>query len=81
MTSRLDDHQHRHGNENDDDVVGDHTEIERQADRHEKQTQQDAAEWLDVGFEFVPVGGFGQHHACDKGTQCHRQAGKLHQGA
>jgi hypothetical protein len=37
------------------------------------------AERLDVGFQFVPVGGFGQHHAGDEGAQRHRQAGDLHQ--
>ena len=59
--------------------VDDDAELERQADGHEEQAEQDAAERLDVGFELVPVGGFGEHDAGDEGAHRHRQPGKLHQ--
>ena len=53
--------------------------LQRQADGHEEQAEQDAAERLDVGFELVAIGGFGKHHAGEEGAHRHRQAGKLHQ--
>ena len=37
-------------------VVDDDVEVERQADGHEEQAEQDAAKRLDVGLEFVAVG-------------------------
>ena len=51
----------------------------RHADAHEEQRQQQAAERLDVGFELVPVVGFGEQHAGEERAERHRHAGLLHQ--
>ena len=58
--SGLDDHHRDHANDDQQQVVDNRAEIHRQADRHEEQRQQDAAERLDIRFQLVPVGGFGQ---------------------
>ena len=41
----------------------DEVEIDRHADAHEEQRKQESAEWLNVGFQLVPVIGFREHHA------------------
>lgn len=53
-------------------------ELEGQANRHEEKRLQDTAEGLDIGFQLVPIGRFGQQHAGEKGTHCHRKPGELH---
>ncbi len=79
MATALTSHQDRHGDQDRRPVLDDDVEVERQADGHEEQAEQDAAERLDIGFELVPVGGFGEHHAGDERAHRHRQAGELHQ--
>ena len=53
--------------------------VERHADRGEEQPEQQAFERLDVGFELVAIGGFGQQRAGDEGAERRRQAGSLHE--
>ena len=49
--------------------VGDHAEVEQHPDREEEQAEQDRAERLDVAFELMPVGRFGEHHAGDESAE------------
>ena len=60
-------------------LFNDDIEIEHHANSKEEQAQQDRTERVDVRFQLVPIGRFGQHHARDKGTQCRRNTDRLHQ--
>ena len=53
--------------------------VDRHADAHEEQREQQAAERLDVGFELVAVGRFGEQHAGEERAERHRHADDLHQ--
>ena len=53
-------------------------EVEQHSDREEEQAEQDRAERLDVAFELVAVGRFGEHHAGDEGAERHRQVERVH---
>ena len=57
---------------------GDQPQVEQHSDREEEQAEQDRAERLDVAFELVPVGRFGQHHAGDERAERHRQVKRVH---
>ena len=54
-------------------------DVDRHADPHEEQRQEEAAERLDVGFELVAEIRFGQHHAGQEGAERHRHADRVHQ--
>ena len=58
-----------------------YAEIDRHADRDEKQAEQQTLERLQVGFQRVPVFGIGQQHAGQEGAERHRHADRLHQQA
>ena len=48
--------------------------VDRHADAHEEQAEQDAAERLDVGLELMAEVRFGEEHAGEEGAHGHRQA-------
>ncbi len=53
--------------------------VDQHSDREEEQAEQDRAERLDVAFQLVPVGRFGEHHAGDEGAERGRQMQRMHQ--
>ena len=59
-------------------IVAHDVHVDGHADAHEEQRQQEAAERLDIGFELVPVVGFGEQDAGQEGAERHRHAGGLH---
>ena len=60
--------------------VGPHDlQVDGHADAHEEQREQQAAERLDVGFELMAVGRFGEQHAGKERAERHRHADDLHQ--
>ena len=54
-------------------------QVEQHPDRQEEQAEQDRAERLDVAFQLVPIGRFGQHHAGDERAERDRQVQRMHQ--
>ena len=74
--------QHRHGDgggEDEPEILAHHRHVDGHADAHEEQRQQQAAERLDVGLEFMPVVRLGEQHAGQERAERHRHAGLLHQ--
>jgi hypothetical protein len=58
--------------------LGNRVEIEHHAHRQEEQAEQDGAERLDIGFQFVAIGAVGQHDPGDERAQRGGQAKRLH---
>ena len=76
---RLGQHQREHAGDDQRPVVGDHGEVQRHAHTEEEQTEQDAAERLDIRFDLVAESGFAEQHAREERAHRHRQATQLHQ--
>ena len=74
----LDRHHHDCGGEQKQKVLAHHREINGHAHAHEEDRKQQPAERLDVGFEFVAVGRFGEHHAGEERAERHGKARRLH---
>ena len=72
-------HQRGHAGENQPPVTRDHGQIERHADAEEKETEQQATEGLNIRFQLVAEGGFGEENTRDKRTHRHRQPARFHQ--
>jgi hypothetical protein len=56
-----------------------HVKVYPHAHRNEEQSQKQALERLDIGFQFAPVFAFCQQHTGQEGAQCHGQTHALHQ--
>ena len=54
-------------------------QIQRHSDAEEKEAKQQATEGLNIGFELVAEGGFGEQDARDKRAHRHRQPACFHQ--
>ena len=72
-------HQRGHAGENQPPVTRDHGQIERHADAEEKETEQQATEGLNIRFQLVAEGGFGEENTRDKRTHRHRKPARFHQ--
>jgi hypothetical protein len=55
------------------------TQIDGHADSNEKESKQQPAKGLDIGFKLMAEIGFGKHDTCEKRAHRHGEADKLHQ--
>ena len=74
----LDRHEHSHRAKDQRPVAGDERQVDRHADAEEEEAKQQAAERLNVGFELMAEGRFGEDHAGDERAHRHRQPACLH---
>ena len=77
---RLQDHQPQHQPRDGEGVRGHQGQIQPRPDGDEEETQEQAAERLDVGLELAAELAFRQHHACQEGAERRGEPDQLHQG-
>ncbi len=70
---------HQGGGDDQPEIGVDHRQIDRHADAHEEQREQQAAKRLDIGFELVTIVRLGEQHAGQEGAERHRHADGRHQ--
>ncbi len=76
---RLDAHHDDHGEPDPPPAVQQVVRVDGHADGDEEETEEDAAEGLDVGLELVAEGGIGQHQPGKEGAHRHGKAGEFHE--
>ena len=72
-------HQRGHAGENQPPVTRDHGQIERHADAEEKETEQQATEGLNIRFQLMAEGGFGEENTRDERAHRHGKPARFHQ--
>jgi len=75
----LDRGQHDRGGKDQPELLAHQREIDRHADAHEEQREQQPAERFDVGLELMAIVGAGEQHAGQERAERHRHADGLHQ--
>ena len=77
--SGLDEQNARQHGSNEREIAQHQRRVEHHADRHEEETKQDVAKWLDVFLDLMPEFGLRDQHPGDEGAECHGESGRLAQ--